>query len=76
MNESQVLAKIKKFVDAHGTQKEAAAALAISPQYLSDILSGRRPPTDSVLSAIQVERVAGYRSARKAPARNTSKTAA
>ncbi len=64
MTDAQVLAKIKKFVDSHATQKEAALALAISPQYLSDILSGRRPPTDSILAAIKVKRVAGYAAAR------------
>jgi hypothetical protein len=32
----------------------------VSPQYVTDILAGRRPPGDSVLEALGVERVTTY----------------
>jgi len=64
MNEAKLLELIKRFVEKHETQRAAASALGISPQYLSDILSARRPPTDSVLAAIRIERVTTYRKAK------------
>ncbi len=35
--------------EAHITQKELAAILDISPQYLSDMLAGRRAPSHRLL---------------------------
>jgi hypothetical protein len=37
-----------------------ARSRGVSPQYVNDILAGRRPPGDSVLEALGVERVTTY----------------
>ena len=37
-----------------------ARSRGVSPQYVNDILAGRRPPGDSVLEALGVERVTVY----------------
>lgn len=61
LTEEKLLTLLNRYVSKHKTKQDAARALAISAPYLSDILSGRRPVPDSVLSAIQVKRVVTYR---------------
>ena len=41
-----------KLSQANFTQAEFAAKLAISPQYLSDIKRGSRPPMDAVIDGL------------------------
>lgn len=66
MNEAAVLAILKKRVAALGsTQASVAAALAISPAYLCDVMQGRRGLSDKVLKKLGIERVVTYRKARK-----------
>ncbi len=48
MNDSKVLHKINAYVKMCGTQKEAAARLGISAQYLNDILSKRRKVSEVI----------------------------
>jgi hypothetical protein len=61
MDESQVLARLTKYSKRYKNIREAAASLGISKTYMGDILRGRRPVPDSVLAAIGLERVTGYR---------------
>ena len=42
------------------TAQQFASKLGISPQYLSDVYNGRRPPGDSITSALQVEKSVVY----------------
>jgi Helix-turn-helix len=63
VTEAQVLQKVKRYVANFESQKLAAAALDISPQHLSDILSGRRAPAESLLAAIGVKRALTYQKA-------------
>jgi len=43
-----------------GTQESAAKSLGISPQYLSDVLKGRREPGPKVLKALGLVRKVTY----------------
>ena len=53
---------IKNLIEQSGeTQKEFAAKLGISEQYLSDVLSGNRAPGKKFLDAIGWERVVYYK---------------
>lgn len=48
MDDTKVINDMHHFVQAHGSQKEAAKALKISEQYLSDMLKGRRKITEKI----------------------------
>jgi DNA-binding transcriptional regulator YdaS (Cro superfamily) len=47
--------ELQRIVDA-GSQTEAAKSLGISPQYLSDVLLGRRAPGKKILAALGLQR--------------------
>ena len=57
--------QISDFVLKSASQKAAAAALGISPQYLNDILRCRREPGKKVLAALGYERLVFYRKYKK-----------
>ncbi len=44
----QLHSNISNFIENQGSQKKAAEILGISPQYLNDIIMGRRPISDRV----------------------------
>lgn len=48
-------------VNANGNQAAWARSHGFSPQYLSDVLKGRREPGEAILKALKVERVTTYR---------------
>jgi hypothetical protein len=50
-----------------GSQAELARELDVSPQYLHDVLNGRREPGRKILKALGVERVVSYRPLRETP---------
>ena len=45
------------------TQKQLAAELGLSVQYLADVMTRRREPGPKVLEALGLERVVSYRKA-------------
>ena len=45
-------AYVKKFTDRRNTQADAASSLAVSQQYLSDLLNGRRGFSDRLLKKL------------------------
>lgn len=45
---ADVLAELQRVVGDHPTQRAAAAALEISPQYLQDLIKGTRRITETV----------------------------
>jgi hypothetical protein len=49
--------RLEKFVAAKGTANKAAEALGISKSFMHDIRAGHRPVPDSVLHALEIERV-------------------
>jgi transcriptional regulator with XRE-family HTH domain len=61
MTEAKTVSAIRRFIKAQTTQRQAAAALGISPGYLSDILKGRRIAPDAVLDRLGLERYSGVR---------------
>ena len=52
-----VIQELEKQVRRAGTQKDAATALGISPQYLNDLLQGRRDASDNILEKLGLKRV-------------------
>ncbi len=59
MNLEQFLEFLKK-QQGDQTAQQFASKLGISPQYLSDVYNGRRPPGESITSALQVEKSVVY----------------
>jgi transcriptional regulator with XRE-family HTH domain len=43
------------------TQSDLARQIGISPQYLSEILKGRRPPSKIVIDFLDLEKIIIYR---------------
>jgi predicted DNA-binding protein (UPF0251 family) len=63
LTEAEFLAVLRDLVAGYATQKDAAQAWGISPQYLSDVLNNGRAPGEKILQAIGWERVEMYRTA-------------
>jgi transcriptional regulator with XRE-family HTH domain len=59
MNLEQFLEFLKKQQGGQ-TAQQFASRLGISPQYLSDVYNGRRPPGESITAALQVEKSVVY----------------
>jgi DNA-binding transcriptional regulator YdaS (Cro superfamily) len=57
---SDIIGYLRKVVAANGSQKETARVLCISPQYLCDILAGRREVSAEVAELLGFERVVSY----------------
>ena len=60
MKESDVITLLKKAVNG-GTQKQVAARIGCSQQFLGDVLRGMRPPTGAVLAYLGIEKKCDYR---------------
>lgn len=60
MDQAKVIAKLRRMCEAK-SQKEIASGLQISPQYLSDILKGRREPGPMVLASMGLTRRVDYK---------------
>jgi len=56
----RVVDRITKYAEVFASRAQAAKSLGISPQYLSDIITGRRRPGPSVLRALGIRRVDRY----------------
>jgi transcriptional regulator with XRE-family HTH domain len=59
MNLEQFLDFLKKQQGSE-TAQQFASRLGVSPQYLSDVYNGRRPPGESITSALKVEKAVVY----------------
>lgn len=55
-----VLALLRKEAEAAGSQKELAAKLGVTAQYVSDVLNGRREPGESILKPLGLRKVINY----------------
>ena len=60
MGRDDLLTYLRSLI-GNGSQLSFAEAIGVSPQYLSDVLNGRRDPGNSILEAIGVERIVTYR---------------
>lgn len=56
-----VVGDITELANRMSTQKALAQKIGISPQYLADILDGRRAPGKKVLTFLGYEKVICYR---------------
>jgi plasmid maintenance system antidote protein VapI len=54
--EIDALERLQKFVKRHPTQKDAAAALGITPAYLSDLVNMRRELSNTILAKLGLKR--------------------
>ena len=59
MNLDQFMEFLKK-QQGEQTAQQFANKLGVSPQYLSDVYNGRRPPGESITAALKVERAVVY----------------
>lgn len=59
MNLDEFLEFMKK-QQGDQTAQQFAARLGISPQYLSDVYNGRRPPGESITAALNAEKSVVY----------------
>lgn len=55
-----VLRRLRAYAKACGGGAAAARAIGISPQYLSDIVSGRRDPSERVCRRLGLRRAVVY----------------
>jgi hypothetical protein len=60
MTRDDVIAKLKKMTSTRGSKSGLAVDLGISPQFLGDVLAGRREPGTKLLSAMGLEKVIFY----------------
>ena len=59
MNLDQFMEFLKK-QQGEQTAQQFASKLGVSPQYLSDVYNGRRPPGESITAALKVEKAVVY----------------
>jgi len=59
MNLEQFMEFLKKQQGGQ-TAQQFASRLGVSPQYLSDVYNGRRPPGESITAALKVEKAVVY----------------
>jgi len=59
MNLEQFLEFLKKQQGGQ-TAQQFASRIGVSPQYLSDVYNGRRPPGESITAALKVEKAMVY----------------
>lgn len=57
VTQEQIRLRIKCMAAAHGSQKLLAEAWSISPQYLSDLILGKRNPSERVLTFLSLKTV-------------------
>ena len=57
MTKRSLLQCLRRAVAVKGSQRAVAAKLGVSPQYLCDVLKGRREPAGKLLKALNVRRV-------------------
>lgn len=60
MGVTEFIEHLRTVIAGYGTQKQFAATFGISEAYLSDVLNGRREPGQSILDAVDFERIVTY----------------
>lgn len=61
LTHAQALASLRALVRLEGTAKAAATVYGVSPQYLSDVLNGRREISEKLAKALGFERYVAFR---------------
>ena len=65
MTEADVLKLLRKSCDEAGTVRAWALANSVSPQYVGDVLVGKRSIGPAILKALGIEAVTTYRRIKK-----------
>ena len=60
MTKDQFAHWLRSQVKKHGSQKKLAEVIGVSPQYLGDILAGRREPGEKLLAGCGFRRIVTY----------------
>lgn len=60
-----ILETIRARVEKAGSQRALASEIQVSPQYLNDVLNGRKEPGEGILRPMGLERVVTYRKTRR-----------
>lgn len=60
LSQNDVMTILKRETDKAGSQKAYAAAIGVSAQYLSDVLSGTKAPGEKILKALGLRKIAIY----------------
>jgi hypothetical protein len=60
MKLAQLLQILQATIELRGSCKNAAIYLGVSPQYLSDVMRGRREPGESILNALNLRKEVSY----------------
>lgn len=66
ISKDDALQKLRDFIARHKNRKSAAAELGVSCTFLSDVLSGARPPSRKVLLVLGLEPVKVYQAVNRA----------
>jgi len=69
MDANEIIERIEKLVAEAGSQKALADKWGISPQYLCDVLAGRRDPGNSIVKHLGLKRVVAWKARLDAPDR-------
>lgn len=62
---SVIIRRLQVLANQLGGQKALAAKLKVSPQYLSDVMTGKSDPGPAILKALGYERVVLYKESGK-----------
>ncbi|GJD65770.1 transcriptional regulator [Methylobacterium frigidaeris] len=57
LTRDEVLGLLRRQVSENGSQQAYASSVGLSPQYVADVLHGRRAPGPVILAALGVRRV-------------------
>ena len=57
INKDELIRRLKREIEALGTQGAFAKAKAVSPTIISEVLMGRREPSKKLLAAMNLRRV-------------------
>jgi hypothetical protein len=60
MTKAGLMKVLDKRIKAIGSQYRAAESMEVSPQYVNDVLMGKREPGGKLLKALGYERVVTY----------------
>lgn len=60
MTTSDVRDLLRQACDASGSQQAWAQEHGVSPQYVGDVLMGRREPGDKILGGLQLRKIVTY----------------
>jgi hypothetical protein len=60
MTKEDLLIKLQRMTKGHGSKVALARSLEVSPQFLGDLLAGRRDPGEKMLTALGLRKVVSY----------------